>query len=250
MFLILQTTEKTANKNQANGYPSLNASSLVTQDPASKGNASGVAGLNASSQLTNALAAITQIPAGSNGQAIITRSGSSSWSAIAETDVTNLSSDLAATEKTANKNQASGYAGLNGSSQITASLAAATQIPAGSNGQALFTRTGSSAWSAIAESDVTNLQTDLAGTEKTANKNVANGYAGLNASSLITANLNAGVTLAGHLIETQNNKDVANGYAGLNASSAIISAQLGNAGQANIVIGGISDTLENFILEG
>lgn len=38
---------------------------------------------------------------------------------------------------------------------------------------------------AIAESDVTNLTTDLAATEKTANKGVANGYASLNSSGIV-----------------------------------------------------------------
>ncbi|HSX06649.1 MAG TPA: glycosyl hydrolase family 28-related protein [Candidatus Saccharimonadia bacterium] len=43
---------------------------------------------------------------------------------------------------------------------------------------------------AISESKITNLSTDLAATEKTANKGVANGYAGLDGSSLLpTANL-------------------------------------------------------------
>jgi len=45
---------------------------------------------------------------------------------------------------------------------------------------------GDAQWAAIGEADVTNLVTDLAATEKTANKNAANGYAGLNASSKLT----------------------------------------------------------------
>ncbi len=51
----------------------------------------------------------------------------SSVSSISQSKVTGLTSDLAATEKTANKNQASGYAGLNGSSQV-----AIAQLPTGS----------------------------------------------------------------------------------------------------------------------
>lgn len=241
----LAATEKTANKNQPYGYPGLNSSSQVTANLASK---TQVPTLDKSQISTASTWALADLPTGTGF--LNSSAGTNAYRSIAESDVTNLSSDLAATEKTANKGQASGYAGLNSSSQVTNNLAAITQVPAGSNGQALFTRTGSASWSSVAESDVTNLQTDLAATEKTANKGVANGYAGLNSSSQVTNNIsavtqlpagtnnyalktnNSGVvtwgTFAGLLDtdtgEKQANKNVANGYAGLNASGILSSS--------------------------
>lgn len=56
----------------------------------------------------------------SNNQALIYDSTASKWTnqAITESDVVNLTTDLAATEKTANKGAASGYAPLDGSSKL------------------------------------------------------------------------------------------------------------------------------------
>ncbi len=45
-------------------------------------------------------------------------SGDGTWAALDESDVTNLVADLAATEKSANKGAASGYAPLNGASKV------------------------------------------------------------------------------------------------------------------------------------
>lgn len=75
---------------------------------------------------------------------------------LAETDIASLTGDLAAAEKTANKNQPSGYAGLNGSGQLSVallpanalSLAGSTDvnISSPSNGQALIYSSSSSKW--------------------------------------------------------------------------------------------------------
>lgn len=54
--------------------------------------------------------------------------------------------------------------------------------------------------SPIAESDVTNLVSDLAAKEATANKNIASGYAGLSASSILTPSQIAG-SLSGNTLK-------------------------------------------------
>lgn len=81
---------------------------------------------------------------------------------INESQVNNLTTDLAACEKTANKGQASGYASLDSSS-----LVPVAQIPV------------------LPESQITNLTTDLAAREQTANKGAASGYASLDGSALV-----------------------------------------------------------------
>ncbi len=86
--------------------------------------------------------------------------------AHAESDVSNLLADLAATEQVANKNSANGYAGLDASSKL-----AGSQIPY-----------GTTAGTAAQGND-----SRITGAEQTANKNAANGYAGLNASSKLAA---------------------------------------------------------------
>jgi len=53
------------------------------------------------------------------------------------------------------------------------------------NGQWIKGSGGVAVWSAIAESDVTNLVTDLAAKEATANKGVASGYASLDATGKV-----------------------------------------------------------------
>lgn len=67
------------------------------------------------------------------------------WSAIAESDVTNLVSDLAAKEATANKGAVNGYAGLNASQKLTNALNAITQLPVGTAFQRLRTNSGATA---------------------------------------------------------------------------------------------------------
>jgi hypothetical protein len=120
----------------------------------------------------------------------------------------------AGAEQTANKNQPSGYAGLNSAGFVPVallpaqalSLAGSTDvnITSPSNGQALVYSAATSKWVnealpsapvtsvagktgavTLAETDIANLSTDLAATEKTANKNQANGYAGLDSSTLV-----------------------------------------------------------------
>ena len=115
---------------------------------------------------------------------------------ISESGVTNLTTDLAATEKTANKGATSGYAPLNSSSLVPASNLG-TGTASSSNylrGDGTWTATPSAPVSSVAgktgavtlaEGDITNLTTDLAATEKTANKNQPSGYAGLDSSTLV-----------------------------------------------------------------
>ena len=103
-------------------------------------------------------------------------------------------------ENPANKNAASGYAGLGATSKI-----ATAQISA-----------------VLASSDLTN---DSA-LEKTANKNAVSGYAGLSAGSKITASQMSAVLASSDLtndsaLEKTVNKGAANGYAPLNASSRV-----------------------------
>ena len=81
---------------------------------------------------------------------------------IDPTYVTNLTTDLAACEKTANKGEASGYCSLDSSY-----LVPVTNIPS------------------LAESKITGLVSDLAACEKSANKDVANGYCRLDGNSLV-----------------------------------------------------------------
>jgi hypothetical protein len=68
--------------------------------------------------------------------------GDSDVSAISESKVTNLTTDLAATEKTANKGAANGYAGLNGSTRVPTA-----QLGSGTADATTFLR-GDSSWAA------------------------------------------------------------------------------------------------------
>lgn len=169
---------------------------------------------------------------------------------VAESQVTGLTAGLAACEKTANKNVANGYAGLNSSSKLngaqqtygsaantacegndarlsdaraptahrtrhepggddaltvdavagTGSLrtlgSGAQQACAGNDARLSNARTPTAHAAThaaagsdpliVAQSQVTNLTTDLAACEKTANKNQPSGYAGLDASSKLS----------------------------------------------------------------
>lgn len=60
-------------------------------------------------------------------------------------------------------------------------------LPKGTNGQFLKQGATIPGWATIGEADVTNLVTDLAATEKTANKGVASGYCDLDAGVLVPA---------------------------------------------------------------
>ena len=91
-------------------------------------------------------------------------------------------------EQTANKNQPSGYAGLDGSGNV----------PVGQLGNAptasVTSVAGKTGAVTIVEGDVASLTSNLAATEKTANKDAANGYAGLDSSGLLkTAELPSSV---------------------------------------------------------
>ncbi len=68
--------------------------------------------------------------------------GDSDVSSISESKVTNLTTDLAATEKTVNKGAANGYAGLNGSTRVPTA-----QLGSGTADTTTFLR-GDSSWSA------------------------------------------------------------------------------------------------------
>ena len=117
-----------------------------------------------------------------------------------EADVTGLVADLAARELLSHKNAASGYAGLDGSSKLTGSQqvygTTANTAAQGNDSRLSDARTptahasshasGGSDVVTLAESHITNLVADLAATEKTANKNAASGYAGLDGSSKLT----------------------------------------------------------------
>jgi hypothetical protein len=161
---------------------------FTPENSANKGAANGYAGLDAST-----LVPVAQIPA------------------LAESKITNLTTDLAAKETTANKGAANGYAGLDAST-----LVPVAQIPA------------------LAESKITNLTTDLAAKETTANKGAANGYASLDASTLVPVAqipalaeskiTNLTTDLAAK--EATANKNAASGYAGLSASSLLTASQV------------------------
>ncbi|HET6747430.1 MAG TPA: hypothetical protein VFH06_04975 [Candidatus Saccharimonadales bacterium] len=98
--------------------------------------------------------------------------GDADVSAISESKVTNLTTDLAATEKTANKGTAGGYASLDGSTKVPIA-----QIPTGTTGTTVALGNDSR----------------ITGAEQTVNKGAASGYAGLNASTHVpTGQLGSG----------------------------------------------------------
>lgn len=170
--------ELTANKNAANGYPGLSASSKLTGSQQVYGTAVDTACQGNDARLSDARTptahASTHQNAGSDevatataGANAIPKAGAGGKLAVGWISVVLASSDLtndSALEKTANKNAASGYAGLSAGSKIAASQMTAV----------------------LASSDLTN---DSA-LEKTANKGAASGYAGLDAGTKVpTAHL-------------------------------------------------------------
>jgi roadblock/LC7 domain-containing protein len=134
----LAATEKTANKGQAGGYAPLSGTSLVPTANLGTGSASSTTYLrgdgtwdtpnSGSSSLASDSDVVITSP--SNNQALIYDNTADKWTnqQITETDVANLTADLGATEKTANKGQAGGYAPLNGSTQVPIA-----NIPTGSS---------------------------------------------------------------------------------------------------------------------
>ncbi len=113
--------------------------------------------------------------------------------AFPESAVTNLTTDLNAAEKTANKGAASGYAGLDGGSKVPT-----TQLGGSGADNTKFLR-GDQTWQAppsapvtsvagrtgavtLAEGDIANLTSDLSATEKTAHRAQPSGYASLDSS--------------------------------------------------------------------
>ena len=126
------------------------------------------------------------IQSGSANQVLATPNGTSGVASIRtlvpadvpnlpESQITNLTSDLAATEKTANKGAASGYAPLDSGSLVPA-VNSRVQSVAGKTGAVT-----------LVEGDIANLIADLAACERIANKDAASGYAGLDASALLKA---------------------------------------------------------------
>ncbi len=128
--VLASGAESTSNKGVANGYASLNSLGLVPTGQLAAGTADTTKylrgdgswqvppGTGGSSTLAGDTDVTITSPA--NNQVLAYNSGTTKWvnHALAESDVTNLTNDLNATEKTANKGAASGYAPLNGSSQI------------------------------------------------------------------------------------------------------------------------------------
>ncbi|MBI5178811.1 MAG: hypothetical protein HZA04_06085 [Nitrospinae bacterium] len=89
-------------------------------------------------------------------------SGGSDAISLAQSQVTDLTADLAAKEAATNKGAANGYAPLDASSKVPV-----THIPP------------------LPQSQINNLESNLAGKELAANKGVANGYAPLDASGKV-----------------------------------------------------------------
>lgn len=131
----LSSKEATANKGAANGYCPLDASSKTPIANLPTGTTSSDVCIGNDARLSDKRAPIIASEAtndimyfnGTNWVRLATAAGflkggaAPAYSAIAQADVTNLVSDLAAKEATANKNAAGGYAGLDGSSKITGS---------------------------------------------------------------------------------------------------------------------------------
>jgi hypothetical protein len=151
--------ESTSNKNATNGYAGLSSGKIAgsqlpygsTSSTAAEGNDSRLSNARTPTSHASTHAAagsdpVTLSPSQIAGTAVVTAdsrlsdartptshasshaSAGSDPVTLAESQVTSLTTDLAATEKTTNKNAASGYAGLDGSSKLTGS-----QIPYGSS---------------------------------------------------------------------------------------------------------------------
>jgi hypothetical protein len=127
--------------------------------------------------------------------ATVTSGGSVSDATTGSKGIIQLSGDLAgsATSPTVAKINGISVSGTpTGGTVLTASSSTAASWTAPSPGvvTSVAGRTGTIT---LAEGDISGLGTDLAATEKTAHKNTANGYAGLNASSVVaTAQLASG----------------------------------------------------------
>lgn len=113
------------------------------------------------------------------------------------TEFNNIATAIATKEDTANKNAASGYAGLNSSSQVTATLASATQVPSLDTSKIT---SGTFADARIAASNVTQHQASLsiAWSQITGTKN-ADQLNGLASSTAATGNTIAARNASGYL---------------------------------------------------
>lgn len=129
------------------------------------------------------------LPSGTQNQVLATPNGSSGIAAlralvaadipnIAESQVTNLTTDLAAKVPTTTT--------VNGHALSSNVVVSASDITTGTLPHAQLPALVAGDIPNIAESQVTSLVSDLAATEKTANKAAANGYAGLDANGKLS----------------------------------------------------------------
>jgi len=123
------------------------------------------------------------VPAVVNGLWLKGSGGSAVWTQIAETDVQNLTADLAA--KIPNSL-------VTAKGDMIAATGGATpaRLPVGADGtflKAASAQTAGVQWAALAETDVANLVSDLAAKENAANKGVSSGYASLGSDGKVPA---------------------------------------------------------------
>jgi hypothetical protein len=180
--------EELDHKNQPGGYAGLNSAckvplALLPAQTTIAPNLGGLSGVTLTSPSNNQVLAYNVRAGGwvNQNQSVTSVAGKTGAVLLDESDVDNLTTDLAGTEKLANKNRPSGYAGLDSNAQVSVALLPATalslagstdvDITGPSDGQALIYDDVTSKWTngALPSAPVTSVNSKTGAVTLSAN---------------------------------------------------------------------------------